>query len=71
MIPSIVPSLHPLVPQFIDLFKANGYFEKTYLRFFNQYSIKADFSRDQASLIEIIVALKDGLLNSIMKVSFQ
>ena len=26
VIPSLVPELHSLVPQFVDLFKAGGYF---------------------------------------------
>ncbi len=65
VIPSIVPQIHPLVPQFIDLFKANGYSEKIYLRFFNQFILKASFTNDKEPLIQIIIVLKDALLRSI------
>jgi hypothetical protein len=65
VIPSIVPQIHPLVPQFIDLFKANGYCEKIYLRFFNQFILKASFTNDKEPLIQIIIVLKDALLRSI------
>jgi hypothetical protein len=68
VVPSISPALHPLVPQFITLFKANGYFEKVYMRFFNQFALKADFQRDQQPLVEIIIVLKDTLLNCLTKV---
>jgi hypothetical protein len=70
VLPSIVPELHSLVPQFRALFSTNGYYEKIYLRFFNQFALKADFTRDQQSLIDVIIAMKDALQNSINLISF-
>lgn len=69
VISTIAPALHTFVPQFITLFKNNGYFEKVYLRFFNQFAIKADFQRDQQPLIDIMIVLKDALLNCLSKVA--
>lgn len=69
MLPAIVPNLYPLVSQFKTLFKANGYFEKVYLRFFNQFVQKADFTRDQQALIEVIIVLKEALQSSVGKIA--
>lgn len=41
------------------------------MRFFNQFALKADFQNDQKSLIDIIIVLKDALLNHVNKVSIQ
>lgn len=68
VLPAIVPNIYPLVSQFKTLFKANGYYEKVYLRFFNQFVLKADFTRDQQALIEVIIVLKEALQNSVGKI---
>ena len=68
MLPAIVPNLYPLVSQFKTLFKANGYYEKVYLWFFNQFILKADFTRDQQAMIEVVIVLKEALQSSVVKV---
>jgi hypothetical protein len=64
----IVPEVHPYLRRYIEAFRAGKYAEKVYLKFFNQFLLKCDFSRDVVEVITIIITLKDALLQAVNKV---
>lgn len=46
LLDTMVPDFKPYLNKFIDAYKASKYSEKIYLKFMNQYILKADFNKD-------------------------
>lgn len=64
---NVVSGLSPYLKQYITAYRTNQYSEKVYLKLFNQYLFKADFQNNMNDIILILIALKEGLLNSLGK----
>ena len=69
VLPIIPPAMHPLAYEFLSLFKKGGYTEKVYFRFINQFVFRGNFATDKEVLIQCIIAVKDALLTSVMKLA--
>jgi hypothetical protein len=64
LLDTMLPDFKPYLHKFIDAYKASKYSDRIYLKFMNQYLMKASFSTDMQEIILIIITVKEAFLNT-------